>query len=233
MSVERDILVSVLRLTVRGKARIEDISRNAGTIIQVTFNILKKYSKMRFFRLEDDSVIMEKGRRIKLAVHLVELGADLERVSDLLNWAEFEDISSEALEANGFSVIKHFRFKWSKRRWEIDILGFKNPVVVAVDCKHWHRGWRRSAIMRIVELQIKRTHALAEASAFLREKMNTLNWKRAVFVPVVLSLFPGPLKFHMNTPIVPVLQIRNFLNEMTAYSNSLTHFTKDFRSSNT
>lgn len=145
-----------------------------------------------------------------------------------LQWNEFENLAAGAFEANNFTVIKHFRFGWAGRRWEIDILGCKEPMVACVDCKHWRRGWRKSAIIRAVESQVERTQALTEVLPSLHKEVGLANWKRATLVPVVLSLVPGPSKFYTNVPIVPILQLQNFLNELPAHATSLTRFLASF-----
>jgi hypothetical protein len=145
-----------------------------------------------------------------------------------LGWQEFEDFSLSAFKAHDFSVKKHFRFRMHNRRYEVDILGFKKPYVLSVDCKHWHKGWSKSSITGIVKSQIERTEALMHASTLLRGELGIATWKKAVFVPVILSLVPAPFKYYRETPIVPVLQVRNFLNEIIAHADSLTRFSAEF-----
>ncbi|MFQ5837060.1 MAG: hypothetical protein ACE5HG_04310, partial [Candidatus Bathyarchaeia archaeon] len=62
----------------------------------------------------------------------------------------------------------------------------------------------------------------------LRESVGLVNWKEATLVPIVLSLVPSPFKFYNNVPVVPVLQLPNFLNELLAHISSLTHFSARF-----
>lgn len=226
MTLEREVLLSALRMTKDGSAKIEDISRDAKVPAEIVSSVVRKNSEREILELEEEAVVMNREQRLRAAVRVIGLGADPERVCNLLEWNEFEDVSAIAFESIDFSVKKHFRFKHRERRWEIDILALKNPVVACVDCKHWHKGWRRSSIRKIVESQIKRTQALSEASAVLHEKIGITRWKEAKFIPIVLSLFPGDFKFHEDVPIVPILQLRNFLHEMPAHIDSLTHFSK-------
>lgn len=127
-------------------------------------------------------------------------------------------------QSNNYTVKMHFRFKWDDRWWEIDIIAYKAPLVFCVDCKHWHRGWRRSAIKKAVEAQVNRSKAFSSALSFLQEKMCLFNSKKVYLIPVILSLVQNPLKFHNSVPIVPILQLQNFLTEAPANVNSITHF---------
>ncbi|MFQ6127255.1 MAG: YraN family protein, partial [Candidatus Heimdallarchaeota archaeon] len=159
-----------------------------------------------------------------IAVRAIRLGADFERVCSFLQWKEFEKLAARAYEANGYSVTSNFRFKQAGKQWEIDLLACKEPLIVCVDCKHWHHGWSRAAIMKAVEMQMKRTKALADSFYVVYQKIGLETWKQAIFIPTVLSLTQGPFKFYNKVPIVPVLKIRNFLYELPAYTFSLTHF---------
>lgn len=228
MAVERDLLVSVLKLTKDGPVQRELISKDARVSTQVGDELLSKLSQARFFKWKGKAIEASPHQRVKIAIRAIRLGADLERACKFLRWNEFENIAAGAFEANNFTVMKHFRFRWAGRRWEIDILGCREPMVACVDCKHWRRGWGRSAIIRAVEAQVERTRALTEAFPSLHKEVGLANWKRATLVPAVLSLVPGPFKFYNNVPVVPILQLRNFLNELPAHATSLTRFFASF-----
>ena len=225
MTFERDFLISILDLSRKGHVTLANIIEKTGIILDVVCDLAHKYIEAGYFLYENDIIIVQS--RVQLAVRALELDADLKKACGFLSWREFEDISMEAFEASKFRVIKNFRFKSLSRRWEVDLLGFKKPLILSVDCKHWHKGWHRSSIMKIVKSQIARTRALMEASDLQREKMGIISWKKIVLVPVVLSLFPGPFKFYQKTPVVPVLQIRNFLNNVFPNLNSLKSFSRE------
>ncbi len=230
MTLERAVLTSVLRMTKDGYAQIEEISLDARVPAQIVYRIMRKNSEKGIVKFEGKTVVMNDEQRLKVAIQAIELGADLEHVCKLLEWNEFEDFSALAFENADFSVKKHLRFKHLEKWLEIDILALKNPIVASVDCKHWHKSWRKSSITKIVENQINRTQALAEASPLLYEKIGILKWREAKFIPIILSLIPSDFKFYRDVPIVPILQLRNFLNEMPAYIESLMHFSKKFLS---
>lgn len=224
MTVEAKILISILKLTKNGLIERDLISRDAQIPLQVADSILKTLSETRIIQLKKKAIEASLNQRVKIAIRAIELGADFERVCNFLEWNEFEKIAATTFEFNHFNVIRGFRFKWAGRRWEIDVLGCREPIVACVDCKHWHYGWTKSAIMKTIDAQIERTQALANALPALHEKIGLTSWKQATLIPMVLSLFPGLLKFHRNTPIVPILQLQNFLNELPAHLDWLTHF---------
>jgi Holliday junction resolvase-like predicted endonuclease len=190
--------------------------------------LLEKLQNEGLFYLKDDSVETSSDNRLRLAVRAVSLGADIEQVSAFFSWQEFEDIAALALERNGYVVAKNLRFKHAGRRWEIDVVGCRKPLVLCVDCKHWQRGLKPSALAKIVEAQLERAHALADALPSAELKVECVKWNKAKFVPVILSLFPSSLKFYDNVPVVPVLQLQDFLIQLPAQVESVAYFVKDY-----
>jgi len=224
MTVERNLMISILKLTKNGPVQRELVSRDTRVPVQVADEILKKFHDKGLVRYRGGLVEVSSSQRAGMAFRAVELGSDPQKVCGALEWDEFEEIAAKAFEASNFMVKRRFRFKWAGRRWEVDVLGCKEPLVACADCKHWRRGWRRSAIMKAVEAQVERTRMLAEAFPSLHEKAELVDWKKATLVPMVVSLVPSPFKFYSNVPIVPVLQLPNFLNELPAHTISLTRF---------
>ena len=223
MTVERTILLSLLKLTQEGPISKRLISKDARVPVQVADKMLEKICGEGFVQLMGKAVEVSMNQRVKIAIHAINLGADFERVCRVLRWDEFENITATAFSANNFTVTRGFRFKEGGRRWEIDVIGCKEPVIACVDCKHWHHGWTKSATVKAVEAQIERTEALARVLP-THQKLALTDWRKATLIPVILSLIPSPLRFYRNTPIVPILQLQNFLDELPAYANTLKHF---------
>jgi hypothetical protein len=116
------------------------------------------------------------------------------------------------------------RFRQGGRRWEMDIVGCRRPIVACVDCKHWRRGLHPSKLRGAVEEQVRRTLAFSEFLPNPAVRIECASWKEARFVPVVLSLMPASFKFHNGTPIVPILQLQDFLAQLPMCMNSLRIF---------
>jgi len=224
ITVERNLLVSLLKLTKSGPVAKELVAKDAGIPTQTADQLLKKLCEAGLVQWRRKTIEASSNQRVKIAIHAIKSGADFERVCRFLEWNEFENLAAAAFEANNFAVKRRFRFKWAQRRWEIDVLGCKEPLIACVDCKHWSHGWRRSTIIKVVEAQALRTKVLAEAFPLLQGEIGLVNWRQATLVPIVLSLVPGPQKFYNNVPIVPILQLQDFLNELPAHITSLTHF---------
>lgn len=226
MNIERELIISILKLTKNGAAAIEVVIKDAKIASAITEDLVRKLQKDGLLYLQNKLVEVDSLKRLKLAVHAIELGADVERVSGFLDWKEFENIAAIAFEQNGYRVKRNLRFKHAGRRWEIDVVGCKKPIIACVDCKHWHHGMYPSAIRRVVEEQVERTCALAESLPKLTEKIGCASWNRVKLVPAILSLITVRSKFYDKVPIVPVLQLQDFISQLPAYANSLKHFSK-------
>ena len=226
MSVERNIIIALLRLSAHGSVSQQSINFEAKVTGSIASKLLQRLQSDGLLNVKDEKYEIDSLQRLSLAVRALSLGADLEHVSQLLQWQEFESISVIALERNGYNVAKNVRFKNSKRRWELDVVACKKPLVLCIDCKHWQRALHLSVLKKIVDEQIERTKALAEVLPSPTIKIGCNAWTRTIFVPAVLSLVESKFQFYDDVPVIPILKIQDFLNQLPAYTGSLKHFEK-------
>jgi Holliday junction resolvase-like predicted endonuclease len=230
VSVERNLVISLLKLTKEGPVLIESVNKDARIPSAIAIKLFEKLQNEGLIYLKQDSIEVDINSRLKLAVKAASLGADVEHISNLLCWQEFEEIAALALKNNGYIVENNVRFKHAGRKWEIDVVGCRKPLVICIDCKHWQRGMAPSVLKRIVDSQVERTRALADSLPNIALKLECTKWDKAKFVPSVLSLIPGTFKFYDKVPVVPVLQLQDFINQLPAYTESLKFFPKTFNS---
>lgn len=219
-----DLMISIVKLTSRGPVAVEQVATDGHLPVTVARERLRKLGRLGLIKMKGDMIESTEVQRLELAMEAVKLGADIERACRFLGWQEFENFATIALEYNLFKTRKHFRFKWTNRWWEIDILGFNEPLILSVDCKHWKHSWQHTATMRIVENQIKRTKAFSKALPKIKGKIGIEKWKKIEILPVILTLGATPFKFYKQVPIVPILQFRSFINELPAFVNCLATF---------
>ena len=228
MVVERDLLISLLKLTKDGPVLVETVNNDAKIASDIVIKLLESLQKQGLVYLKNGFLKVDSDGRLMLAAKSVAMGADIERVSAFFSWQEFEEIATLALEKNGYAAVKNVRFKNEGKRWEIDAVGCRKPLVLCVDCKHWRRGLKQSMLRRIVDAQVKRTRALLNTLPAVSLKLECTKWKKAKFVPVILSLIPSNLKFYRDVPVVPILQLQDFLIQLPVQIESLKYFTKNF-----
>jgi hypothetical protein len=228
MIPERNLVISVLRLTQGTPISIGDIKNDARIPSDMLMGLLEKFQNEDLLTIDHESIHVDSEDRVKLAVKAISQGADIEVVSSLLSWQEFESITSTALMHYGYVVEQNLRFKHAARKWEIDVVGCRKPLVVCVDCKSWHHSASPSTLRRVVEAQVERTRALSDALPHISIDLECAKWSAAKFVPTVLVLVPSRFKFYDEVPIVPVLQLQDFLSLLPLEVESLKYFQKEF-----
>jgi Holliday junction resolvase-like predicted endonuclease len=213
---------AILRRTHNSQTSLREVTEESGHSEEDASAFLKELVKLNYVSLAKDGKIGASSRqRLRISFEIMKSGSDPERVCKYLGWQEFEEASAQILEETGYRVFRRFRFKGSGRRWEIDLIGVKRPLILCFDCKHWKGGGQRSAMAKAAEAQAKRVEALAKLA---REKDDTLGlrgWSRASFLPAMISLLDVPLRIHEGVPTVPIFQLDNFLYELPAAQDSL------------
>jgi Mn-dependent DtxR family transcriptional regulator len=229
MSIERNLILYILKLTTQNHTTTtKQLQNNIKLPPETIQTLLQKLQAEDLLSINNELVKVSTNDRLNLAAKSVTLGADIEHVSNTLKWQEFEEITAMALHHNNFTVYKNTRFKSSTRKWEIDIIGCKQPVVVCIDCKHWSHAISPLAIAKIATTQAERTKALTETLPNPKLQIECTKWNNAQFIPAILSLTQNSFKFYNNIPIVPILQLQDFLNQLPAHIHQLTTYQKTF-----
>ncbi|MCL5876265.1 MAG: restriction endonuclease [Candidatus Bathyarchaeota archaeon] len=228
MSVECNLLISLLKFTKEKPVLVEDVKTTARLPLEVCWQLLQKMQKENLIYLTSESVEIDSANRLKIAVKAATLGADIQTISNLLGWQEFEEMTAIALKSNGYTVHNNLRFKHAGRRYEVDVVGCRKPLVICIDCKRWQHAIAASALRKIVEEQTERTQALADSLPNPKLELECTKWDNVKFMPAVLSLMPGAYKFYYEVPVVTVLQIQDFICQLPLHVESLKCFPKRF-----
>ncbi len=228
MSVECKLLISLLKLAKEKPVLIEDVKTAARIPLEVCWQLLQKMQNENLVYLTSQSVEVDSANRLKIAVKAATLGTDIQTISNLLGWQEFEEMTAIALKSNGYTVHNNLRFKHAGRRYEVDVVGCRKPLVICIDCKRWQHAIAASALRKIVEEQTERTQALADSLPNPKLELECIKWDNAKFLPAVLSLMPSAYKFYYEVPVVSVLQIQDFICQLPLHAESLKCFPKRF-----
>ncbi|MDQ1254718.1 MAG: hypothetical protein QG646_3988 [Euryarchaeota archaeon] len=223
-SIENMLLFHIIKLGSLGKIMDHQLVDETGISLDIIEKFLNSLVMADNIKLEGGIVELSPEQKFKLTFQAVRKGVDVERVSRLLTWEEFEDLGISILNNSGFEVKKHFRFKSPERRYEIDILASKSPLILSIDCKHWKRSWQRAATSKAAEAQIDRTKALIGLLPTLENRLEIKNWKRVKIAPLILILSIAPQKTFKKVPIVPIYNFRSFLTEILSYEDEIGFF---------
>ena len=153
----------------------------------------------RLLILTKFSIFVMNGAKLKAAFTAITNGYPIEEVSECLDWRDFEGLVCHVLLENGFSVERNVIL--TKPRMEIDVIGVKLNVVILIDCKHWKR-MSNSALNEIVRKQGDRVRRYADEISDI------------MTVPVIVTLHQEQISFINKVPIVPIMQLSSFLDEL-------------------
>lgn len=221
MELLREVIISVLEVS-KGEQVLYELVKKESRLPSKTWErLLRTLQKDGLVYLHDGFLQTSALQRVGLAVRALQLGADNERVSGFLEWKEFERLTAAALDMHGYAVKLNLRFRQGGRSWEMDIIGCRRPLVVCVDCKHWRRGLYPSKLRKVVDEQVKRTVAFSEFVPNQKVRVECASWEETTLIPVVVSLVPTSFRFYNGTPIVPILQLQDFLVQLPMCSDSL------------
>jgi hypothetical protein len=225
--LKRRFLIRILEKTDESFVR-EDELKEGFRITNQFFNLFLDELEMNgTINRQGEIIKLDLSQRLDIANKALELGADFEKVSYSLGWLEFEEMTANIFNKNGFRVAKRFRFNANSRRWEIDVLAFRAPLIICAECKHWKRGIGNSSANRIIEEHIEKVNVFTENLIDLSGRMKILRWDQAIIFPIVVTLLPTKFKIYRRVPVVSVLALPSFVDEFEGHRDRLIHHKRD------
>ena len=191
-----------------GDLSFDEFALATGLGKKISYELIKFLAKNEIGIVNSDSVEFNQLDKMRAAMLAIRLGVDVEYLSKVLNWKDFELLAANILDGCGY--VTHHSFRLKKPRIEIDVVGIKDGMALLIDCKHWKRS-SPSEMARFASMQIDR------AEAFVRAK----EVKIRSAIPAVLTLHTESITFADDVPIIPVIKFRSFLNEMNGYINEI------------
>jgi Holliday junction resolvase-like predicted endonuclease len=163
---------------------------------------------------------------IRLAIEAIKSGVDVEAVSELLNWRDFESLCAEALRSHDYGVRAPLRFKVESKRHEVDIVAHKRGILLCVDCKHWKtRRGQRSKVKDAVMSHFDKCVKLALSIDVLRSAGLEV-YSGSYVVPVIVTLMDLGFKDPLNgVCVLPVFKFNSFLLDLEAHVDELSYMT--------
>ena len=157
-------------------------------------------------RTSQNSYLFSDSDRIKLAI----FGNDVESISKILTWRDFEMFASEILNLSGYESECNVRFN-KPRRIEIDVVGTNNSskLAILIDCKHWRRNDLKSTTF----YAIKQIH---RAYVFMSNRKTVSS-----SIPVILTLYPMAIKLVEEIPVVPIRNFMSFISDLPTYLDKI------------
>ncbi|MEM3586438.1 MAG: hypothetical protein QXO71_03860 [Candidatus Jordarchaeaceae archaeon] len=160
--------------------------------------------------------------RFEISSLALECGVDVEEVCKLLSWREFESFSKSVLEKNNYSCIQNFRFKINQKRYEIDVVGVKEPLILCIDSKHYRKTSKHFVLIKCCEKQVERIEAFSRALPKMVPKLGITKWKEAKIIPLIVTLLTEEIA-SLKVPIVPFFKLNSFIMDLPSYLSDLYH----------
>ncbi|MDO8124926.1 MAG: restriction endonuclease [Candidatus Hermodarchaeota archaeon] len=149
--------------------------------------------------------------KVQVAIRALQLGEPERQILQSLTWQEFEEFVAHVFTYYDFQVHHRFRFS-TNRRFEIDIIARRKPILFCVDCKQYGVRLGKASVLRTAtEEQLLRTKTLANHFARFQADLGCLDWQAPLFVPMLVTMMHEDIQFNDRTPIVPASNLNGFL----------------------
>jgi len=152
---------------------------------------------------------------VELALKLLSQGIEARRISELLNWRDFEFFTSRILSESQYEV-EHSVSLTSPVRFEIDVLGVdpSTGFSLAVDCKHWSIT-TPSRLKNAAENHNARVGKLVEYYLYVKSKYRILEKAKSI-TPLIITLLTPEVRVHANVLVISIRELPSFLQEKYA-----------------
>jgi len=178
--------------------------------------VLLDHLSKEFLKVVGDKVMVLD--KTVLALEMVNSGIHIEDVLLNLGWRDFEDFCTELLREQGFRVTRNFRFHRALERYEVDILAYKHPYLLSVDCKRV-RKLSNYFLKTVAEKQLRRTEALSMELWRYHKELGIKRFKPVLLIPAVFVVASMSPRIYDGVPIVPVGRILSFVKEFEQLVN--------------
>jgi hypothetical protein len=203
---------------------ISEIVASSRTCRSLVEESLLKLRQVDAVSIVGEQIHVSPEQRLRVAELAIAKGVDPERIARELRWQEFEAFADRVLRLNVFATLKHFVFKSLGRRFEIDVIGAKKPLLLCIDCKHWHHGWAASKVTRSAKNQLERVLFLSQLLRAGDARLPTAGWHFVRILPIVMTLADVSPRLIEGVPIVSALRFTSFLSEINPWVDRLRFF---------
>ncbi len=165
---------------------------------------------------------------VSVVYALMKLGVPPEKAVALLDWRKFEELCTKAFQMAGMQTIPRIRFSFEGRRYEVDVLGVCDNLIVIADCKMWSKGKHPKIykVMEAADAQLDRAKALMYAIQLNDVSILESVEGSSTIVPVLITwLDIGHRMSKKGVAIVPIYMLPRFLGEIPSLLDKLAHIT--------
>ncbi len=179
----------------------------------ISSEIIRNYLSTDFIEIVDDKIIVRD--KIALAYDMINSGIPVEEVLFNLGWRDVERFCAEYFEKLQYKVTRNFRFKRSLEHYEIDIIAYKHPYVLSIDCKRLRRI-NEYILEQAAIKQLVRTVALSY-EIWRYSKALGIKREKVKIIPLVILASLSKPRIYSGVPVISVRDLPFFLREFENY----------------
>jgi hypothetical protein len=140
-----------------------------------------------------------------------------------LKWQEFETLTTLALKEAGFDTRHRLRFTSIEKKWlEIDVLGWKKPYVLLIDCKRYkRRAGKASSLRKALEEQRMRVEDFTAMLPEIHENFPFTEWEYFIALPILITWLPEDFTVYEDMALVPFDKLNSFVLELDEWRYDL------------
>ncbi|TFG04210.1 MAG: hypothetical protein EU536_05025 [Promethearchaeota archaeon] len=173
-------------------------------------------------QVKDKEVYVPKATKMKLVEKALQESIDLDEIIKTLHWRDFESFCLRVLDYHEFCTTLNLHFSINKKRYEIDVIGIRRQLILAIDAKKWKTG-RSSALKVMVRNQIDRCKALAQSLGIpkIRDQLNLTKDNDISIIPMLVTSKMYEIAIFQRVPIVPFFKFNQFLTDFHLYAEAV------------
>jgi hypothetical protein len=149
---------------------------------------------------------------VELALKLLSRGIEARKISELLNWRDFEFFTSRILSESQYEVVQRVLLT-SPVRFELDVLGVESSTgfSLAIDCKHWSIT-TPSRLKNAAGNHSARVGKLVKYYSYVKSKYRILEKAKSI-TPLIITLLTPRIRVHANVLVLSIREIPSFLKD--------------------
>ncbi len=220
MSIYRKhyILSEILMLSDKHRVSVNELSKITGISQSYIYNFLKTFK----------NIVLDKGYiyitdKSGLVIEAWMKGLNITEIALRTGWKDLEKLCSVIMKRFGYRTYRNFRFKYSGKNREIDVLALSEPIILLGDCKLWRRA-RVYQLKVAAKLQKDRARLFSEALHHSNLVKNLVkDWKYAKIYPMIITVLKSSLKIYGGVPVIPLVNLKGFLLELEKFDELLDY----------
>jgi hypothetical protein len=216
MSDFNDTILEILKQT-----------KENGVITKENAEVMRVLEDFGIHRSKQDKIVVDREKRIELAMFAVERGQDIAEVIGLLTWKDFEGLIATILVENGFRSIESYRRRGNdiEKGMEIDVIGIQGRIVLSIDAKMWGiRGGKAAALRTAAVKQKERTMKLVANSEHLSKKIQFETQRDYEFFPILVTWLVEEVELFEGVPVVPIFKFNSFIVDFETYRDLIVSY---------